>query len=86
MAWGVSPRARDGGGRGCRALRGGEMETLLMLTVMLSWGVCLRVCTHSVSPALCDPVDCSPPGPSVHGILQAQTLEWGAMPSSRGSS
>ena len=35
---------------------------------------------------LCDPTDCSPPGSSVHGILQARILEWGAMPSSRGSS
>ena len=34
---------------------------------------------------LCDPMDCSPPGPSVHGILQAGILEWVAMPSSRGS-
>ena len=30
-------------------------------------------------------MDCSPPGPSVHGILQARTLEWVAMPASRGS-
>ena len=35
---------------------------------------------------LCDPVDCSPPGSSAHGILQARTLEWVAVPSSRGSS
>ena len=35
---------------------------------------------------LCDPTDCSPPGSSVHGILQARTLEWVAMPSSGGSS
>ena len=35
---------------------------------------------------LCDPMDYSPPGSSVHGILQARTLEWVAMPSSRGSS
>ena len=35
---------------------------------------------------LCDPMDCSPPGCSVHGILQARILEWVAMPSSRGSS
>ena len=35
---------------------------------------------------LYDSMDCSPPGPSVHGILQARTLEWVAMPSSRGSS
>ena len=34
----------------------------------------------------CDPVDCTPPGSSVHGILQARMLEWVAMPSSRGSS
>ena len=27
-------------------------------------------------PTLCNPVDCSPPGPSVHGILQARILEW----------
>ena len=33
-----------------------------------------------------DPLDCSPPGSNVHGISQARTLEWIAMPSSRGSS
>ena len=37
-------------------------------------------------PTLCDPMDGSPPGSSVHGILQARILEWVAMPSSRGSS
>ena len=35
---------------------------------------------------LCDPMDCSPPGSSVHGILQARVLEWGAISFSRGSS
>ena len=30
------------------------------------------------------PPDCSPPGSSVHGISQARTLEWVAIPSSRG--
>ena len=35
-------------------------------------------------PTLCDPVDCSPLGSSVHGILQARILEWGAIPFSRG--
>ena len=34
----------------------------------------------------CDPLDCSPPGSSVHGILQARILKWVAMPSSRASS
>ena len=37
-------------------------------------------------PTLSDPMDCSPPGTSVHGSLQARILEWVAMPSSRGSS
>ena len=30
-------------------------------------------------PTLCDPIDGSPPGSSVHGILQARTMEWGAI-------
>ena len=30
-------------------------------------------------PALCNPIDCSPPGPSIHGILQARVLEWVAI-------
>ena len=37
-------------------------------------------------PTLCGPMDCSPPGSSVHGILQARTLEWVAISSSRGAS
>ena len=37
-------------------------------------------------PILCDPKDCSPPGSSVHGILQARILERVATYSSRGSS
>ena len=37
-------------------------------------------------PTLCDPMDCSPPGSSVHEILQARILEWVAIPFSRGSS
>ena len=35
---------------------------------------------------LCDPMDCSSPGSSVHEILQAKILEWEAIPFSRGSS
>ena len=35
---------------------------------------------------LCNPMDFSPPGSSVHGILQARVLEYIAMPASRGSS
>ena len=39
----------------------------------------LDVCMFSVAQScltLCDPMDCSPPGSSVHGILLARTLEW----------
>ena len=37
-------------------------------------------------PTLCDPMDYSLPGSSVHGILQARVLEWGAIPFSKGNS
>ena len=36
---------------------------------------------HSSCLILCDAIDCSPPGSSVHGILQARILEWVAFPS-----
>ena len=55
--------------------------------------VCVRVHAHvrehSVAqpcPTLCDPLDCSLSGFSVHGISQARLLEWVAIPFSRGSS
>ena len=47
------------------------------------------VCACRVTSVMADsvpPTDCSPPGPSVPGILRARTLEWVAMPSARGSS
>ena len=43
--------------------------------------VCIQSC-----PTLGDPMDCSPPGSSVHGIFPARILEWVAISSSRGSS
>ena len=55
----------------------------------LVWNIinmCVLCLVAQSCPTLCDPTDCSPQGPSVHGILQARTLEWVAMPSSRGSS
>ena len=47
------------------------------------------MCVCSVAQScltFCNPMDCSPPGSSVHEIFQARILEWAAMPSSRGSS
>ena len=64
------------------------------VTERLSWSPSFKIPTgkdvHAKSSqlcsALCDPIDCSLPGSSVHGILQARTLEWVAISSSRGSS
>ena len=48
------------------------------------------MCVHAhwlrSCPTLCNPMDCSPPGSSVCGILQARILEWVAIPTSRVSS
>ena len=46
----------------------------------------MKVLVTRSCPTLCDPMDCSPPGSSVYGILQARILEWVAIPFSRGSS
>ena len=49
----------------------------------------VHMCVYSVtqsSPTLCNPMDCSPPGSSVHGIFPARMMEWVATSSSRGSS
>ena len=48
-----------------------------------SSGACML--SLELYPTLWDPTDCSPPGSSVQGILQARILERVAMPSSRGS-
>ena len=45
---------------------------------------CCHCCCLSHIPLFCDPMDCSPPGSSVHGILQARILEWVAIFISRG--
>ena len=43
---------------------------------------CVVLCLDAqLCPTLCDPMECSLPGSSVHGILQARTLEWVALPS-----
>ena len=47
--------------------------------IVVSACVCAQSC-----PALCDPVDCSPPGSSVHGMFQARILELVPLPPSRG--
>ena len=45
--------------------------------------VCVCVLVAQSCPTLCDPMDCNLLGSSVHGILQARTLEWVVIPFSR---
>ena len=62
--------------------------TVICCTTICTFVTSLCVCILSPIQScltLCDPMDCIPPGPSVHGILQARIVEWAAMPSSRGS-
>ena len=50
--------------------------------------VCVCTCTHAHTQlclTLCDSMDYSLPGASVHGIIQGRILEWVAISSSRGS-
>ena len=51
-----------------------------------SYSLKVKVLVAQSGPTFCNPMDCSPPGSSVRGILQARILEWVAMPFSRGSS
>ena len=46
----------------------------------------VKILVAQSCPSLCDPLDCNPPGSSVHEILQIRTLEWVAISSSKGSS
>ena len=55
---------------------------VVLVSVRMKWSESV---SRSACPTLCDPVDCSPPGSSDHGILQATILEWVALPPSRGS-
>ena len=56
------------------------------MSQICSHRACAVLCLVTQScPTLCDPMDCSWPGSSVHGILQAEILEWIAIPFSSGS-
>ena len=57
---------------------------VLLLGALSEWVWVSEV--NQSCPTLSDPMDCSPPGSSVHGILQARILEWVAISFSRGSS
>ena len=67
----------------CNCKIGGRWLTSLTDSILLIY-VCVLVIQSCLTP--CDPKDCSPPGYSVHGILQARILEWVIIAFSRGSS
>ena len=63
------------------------MDTKGQLQIALGEsGKKVKVLVAQSCPVLQDPIVCSLPGSSVHGILQARILEWVAIPFSRGSS
>ena len=59
-----------------------DIQTLHTL-VFVSLGVCAQLLQSCLT--LCDPMDCSLPGFSVHGVLQARILEWVVISFSRES-
>ena len=66
-----------------------ELQNLTIRGTCVLFDVCvwfMHACMLQSHLTLCNPVDCSPPGSSVHGILQSRILDWVAMPSSKGSS
>ena len=75
LAWKI-PRTEDPGGLQSMQVPHTHTHTPLKLIKYLHTQLCLT---------LCDPVNCSPPGSSVHGILQVRMLEWVAVFSSRAS-
>ena len=59
---------------------GSELEREKQISYVCTYMLSLQLC-----PTLCDPMDYSPPGSSVHGILQLRILEWTDISYSRGS-
>ena len=69
-------------------VRRDSLKSLIVFYIPMVVHACVCVCAKSLQSCLilCNPMDCSLPGFSVHGILQARLLEWVAVPSSRGYS
>ena len=59
---------------------------LLYTSIVLNALHTISIVLTQPCPTLCGPMDCNTPGPSAHGISQAEILEWGAIFYSRGSS
>ena len=65
-----------------------KMLYKFFLSFHLWWSYfkCMSAKSLQSCPTFCDPMDCSLPGSSAHGVLQPKILEWTAMPFSTGSS
>ena len=59
---------------------------MILFSSLFGYQSYVHVLVIQSCPILCDPMDCGPPGSSVHGILQAKILEWVAISFSRRSS
>ena len=83
---GTSPRNRECGLRSasCSVCDSG-MGRKSSHCISKSWCVCVCVCVRAQS-TVGYPMDCSPPGFPVHGVLQVRILEWVVISYSRGSS
>ena len=80
-AWQGPPQAKVPGGFLVEAA-----PTLVFFVFVFGCAGSCCCLVAKLCPTLCDPIDCSPPGFSVHGISQAKILEWVAISFSRGSS
>ena len=67
----------------CLSLPAFPLQHVWWISAVISFYRCL---VAQSCPALCNPLNCSPPGSSVLGIFQARVLEWVAISLSRGSS
>ena len=69
-------------------MKGIKKKTLNELEIFVGWISYLTDYTKSLQscPTVCDPMDCSWSGSSVHGILQARMVDWVAISSFKGSS
>ena len=67
-------REREQSYTGAKFLYANEVNVVLLYTAAAAAAKSLQLC-----PTLCDPIDSSPPGSPVPGILQARTLEWVAI-------
>ena len=66
-----------------QAIKRNAFESVLMKWMNLEPIIQSEVSQESVLVTLCDPMDCSPPGSSIHGILQTRILECVAIPFSK---